>query len=227
MIIAIDGPAGSGKSTTAQAVANELGFRHLDSGAFYRAITYAAMQQGWPVPDWKHLSSEQLNSLKITVRPADPGFAILIDGKDAGQDIRTPEVNANVSAMARVPAVRDWLMETLREAGRLSNLVADGRDIGTVVFPDAELKIFLVADSRERARRRLLQMGSVTDDEHVDAEVARIEARDKVDSTRDVAPLRKAPDAIELDTTGLDFGQQVQAITALWRKHIAGRQGPA
>jgi len=218
MIIAIDGPAGSGKSTTAQAVAKVLGFRHLDSGAFYRAITHAAMQREWPVEDWKELTSDQLDDLKIAVRPGDPGFVILIGGRDAGQDIRTPEVNANVSAMARVPAVRDWLMDSLREAGRLSDLVADGRDIGTVVFPDAELKVFLVADPRERARRRLLQMGSAVAETDVADEVARIQARDEIDSTRDVAPLKPAHDAITLDTTALDFDAQVRRIVELARE---------
>jgi cytidylate kinase len=215
MIIAIDGPAGSGKSSTARAVAKQLGFRHLDSGAFYRAITYAAMQRGIAVTDWEKLSPAELDALRVTAEPADVGFRMLVDGVDVSEAIRSSDVNANVSAMARIPAVRDWLLETLRETALKSDLVADGRDIGTVVFPAAELKIFLVAEAGTRARRRLEQMGLPTSAEAVEAEVARIEERDLVDSSRDVAPLRAAEDAVTVDTTALDFESQVDRIVAL------------
>jgi CMP/dCMP kinase len=221
MIITIDGPAGSGKSSTARAVADRLGFRHLDSGAFYRALTCAALRRGLPVDDWAGLSQTQLDDLGVTAEPAHPGFRMLIDGEDVAEAIREPEVNANVSAMAKVPAVRDWLLDTLREAGRGSDLVADGRDMGTVVFPDAELKVFLVADDRERARRRLSQMRLDTDEAAIDREVLRIRERDRIDSSRETAPLRRADDARLLDTTGLSFDEQVAQIVA-W----AGGQAP-
>jgi CMP/dCMP kinase len=212
MIIAIDGPAGSGKSSTARAVAERLGFRHLDSGAFYRALTYAALHQQIPVGEWRGLTTAQLDEFGVSARPGSRGFTMYVGRTDVSAEIRAPEVNAHVSAMAAVPAVRDWLLETLRDTARGTDLVADGRDIGTVVFPDAELKVFLVADPRERARRRLLQMKLEVDATAIDEEVARIEARDRSDSERDVAPLRQAEDAVSLDTTGLAFDEQVARI---------------
>lgn len=223
MIIAIDGPAGSGKSSTAKAVARELGFRHLDSGAFYRAITWAALERGIPVDSWPGLDAAQLDGFGVSAEPADLGFSMLAGGVPLGARIRTPEVTAHVSAMARVPAVREWLMDTLRDAARTSDLVADGRDIGTVVFPGAELKVFLVADPRERARRRLLQMGQEPTDEAVAAEAQRIQARDQADASREAAPLRQAEDALVLDTTGLSFGDQVTRIAGWARERMPSR----
>ncbi|HEX6307768.1 MAG TPA: (d)CMP kinase [Longimicrobiales bacterium] len=220
MIIAIDGPAASGKSSTADAVARRLGFRHLESGAFYRAITYAAMRRGIPGEEWDALDAARLDALGITAEPADTGFRIRVDGHDVSQEIRAADVNANVSAMARVPAVRGWLLETLRATARHADLVADGRDIGTVVFPRADLKIFIVADSETRARRRLLQMGLPQDPAMVAQEVRRIEERDLVDSSRAVAPLKQAPDAILLDTTHLTFEEQVDRIVELARARM-------
>jgi CMP/dCMP kinase len=221
MIIAIDGPAGSGKSSTARAVADTLGFLHLDSGAFYRALTWAALKRGVPAGEWASLDAARLDALGVSGRPAEGGFAMYVDGADVSQQIRAPEVNARVSTMAAVPAVRDWLLGRLRSAARDTDLVADGRDIGTVVFPDADLKVFLVADVRERARRRLLQMELPTDNAAIDREVARIEARDRSDSEREVAPLRQAEDARMLDTTGLSFGDQVAAIVR-WARESRG-----
>jgi cytidylate kinase len=220
MIVAIDGPAGSGKSSTARAVARALGFRHLDSGAFYRALTLAALQRGIPVDRWDSLGREQLEQLGVTVEPAEPGFRLCIDGDDVSEAIRAAEVNANVSAMARVPAVRSWLLDQLRSAALGTDLVADGRDMGTVVFPHAELKVFLVAEPRVRATRRLAQMGLPTDPAAVRAEVQRIEARDRTDSQRAASPLRQAPDAVLLDTSGMEFADQVAHVVALARERL-------
>jgi CMP/dCMP kinase len=223
MIIAIDGPAGSGKSTTARAVADRLGFRHLDSGAFYRAITFAALESGIPVEQWSRLGTADLDRLGVAGVPADRGFTMRVHGRDVTDEIRRADVNAAVSAMAAVPAVRDWLLQTLRDAARGTDLVTDGRDMGTVVFPDADLKVFLVADSRERARRRLLQMGLAATDDTIEDEVRRIETRDRSDAGRAVAPLRQADDAIPLDTTELTFEEQVATI-ARWarERYVAG-----
>jgi cytidylate kinase len=214
-IIAIDGPAGSGKSSTARAVAERLGFRHLDSGAFYRALTWAALRRGFAVDDWDALAPEQLDALGVVARPEGTGFRLLVDDDDVSDAIRAPEVNAHVSAMARVPAVREWLLDTLRATARGVDLVADGRDIGTVVFPDAELKVFLVAQPRIRAEQRLRQMGADISPAAIDAEAERIAARDRADATRDVAPLRPADDAIQLDTSDLSFEEQVARIVEL------------
>ncbi len=218
MIIAIDGPAGSGKSSTARAVARRLGFRHLDSGAFYRALTLAALRAGWPSSEWGSLRPEQLDALGIQARPANQGFHLYAHDEDLTDAIRSPEVNAHVSQMARVPAVRQWLLERLRETARGTDLVADGRDMGTVVFPSAELKMFLTANPATRAQRRLAEQGNLAPEpaEIVD-ETARLSGRDRIDSERAVAPLRPAEDAIPLDTTGLSFDQQVDAIVTLAR----------
>jgi cytidylate kinase len=218
MIIAIDGPAGSGKSSTAKAVARELGFQHLDSGAFYRALTHAALSAGLPVTTWHHLAAAQLDSLRIKAESSNHGHRFTIDGRDITAAIRSPDVNAHVSEMARVPAVREWLLEQLRAAGTEGDLVADGRDIGTVVFPGAELKIFLTANPRERARRRLVEQGLEPTEEELDRESGRLGNRDRIDSEREVAPLRVADDAIVLDSTGLTFQEQVQRIVALARQ---------
>lgn len=222
MIIAIDGPAGSGKSSTARAVARELGFTHLDSGAFYRALTYAALRAGIPVDKWGQFDVVQLDAFAVAAEPAANGFRMLVAGRDVSAEIRAADVTAGVAAMARVPAVRDWLLDRLREVARSNDVVADGRDIGTVVFPDAALKVFLVAEVGTRARRRLLQMGLPADDEAVTAEVRRIEERDLVDSSRAVAPLRAAADAVPLDTTVLNFDEQVARIVDLARQRAAG-----
>jgi CMP/dCMP kinase len=222
IIIAIDGPASSGKSSTAKAVAAELGYRHLDSGAFYRAVTLAALDRGIPAERWSELTDQDLQSFHIIAIPADGGYRLTTAGKEAGDRLRSPEVNANVSRMAAIPGVRDWLLEALRETGRTGGLVADGRDIGTVVFPDAELKIFLVCAPEERAARRLRQEGSRSPSrEEIEAETLRLMDRDRLDSARAAAPLAQAPDAVLLDTTRLDFPAQVDAIVRLARQRQA------
>lgn len=223
MIIAIDGPAGSGKSSTAKAVALELGFRHLDSGAFYRALTYAALRAGLAEASWQNLTAQQLDTLGIDSEPADHGLRFTMRGADITSEIRSPEVNARVSLMARVPAVRSWLLNQLRSAGVESDLVSDGRDLGTVVFPDAELKIFLIAQADTRARRRLLEQGLELTAEEVGRETARLAERDRIDSEREVAPLRQADDAIVLDTSELSFQEQVRTIVRLAESRIADR----
>lgn len=223
MIIAIDGPAGSGKSSTARAVAAQLGFQHLDSGAFYRALTWAALAAGVPPAEWGDLGPPWLDALGLVARPAGQGFALSIGGRELHAELRTPEVTALVSTMARQPRVRSWLLEQLRALARGVDLVADGRDVGTVVFPDADLKVFLVASPAERARRRLLEQGvAAPDARQVHAEEARLLERDRVDSEREIAPLRKAPGAVELDTTRLDFDAQVAEVTRLASERMSG-----
>lgn len=219
LIIALDGPAGSGKSSTAKAVARALGYRHLDSGAFYRALTLAALRAGIPPEGWDALDAAALDRLDVHGRPEGGAFRLTVGGEDVTAAIRAPEVNAHVSRMAAVPAVRGWLMGALRDAGARGGLVADGRDIGTVVFPDAEVKCFLVADPAERARRRLVEQGiAAPSDGEVAEEAARLLARDEVDSTRAVAPLARADDAVLVDTTALDFEAQVAAVVRLARE---------
>lgn len=223
IIVALDGPAGSGKSSTAREVAHRLGYRHLDSGAFYRGITRAALDAGIPPERWESLSPDELDALGVRGVPTERGYSIEIEGRPADQAIRAPEVNAHVSRMAAVPAVRHWLMDALRAAGDRGGLVADGRDIGTVVFPDAELKVFLVCAPAERALRRLREQGHAepTGDE-LEQETGRLLQRDQADSSRATAPLMQAPDAVLLDTTALDFDQQVSAILRLAEERRSG-----
>jgi cytidylate kinase len=223
MIIAIDGPAGSGKSSTARAVARRLGFRHLDSGAFYRALTAVALEDGPPPERWGELDEPALERFEIAARPADEGFHLYRGERDITGDLRRPEVNAHVSEMARVPAVREWLLGRLHEAARGSDVVADGRDIGTVVFPQADLKVFLVADPEVRARRRLAESGHRDPTpEDLAAEVERLLTRDRIDSEREVAPLKEAPDAVRIDTSRLTFEEQVERIVKLAVERGAG-----
>lgn len=218
MIITIDGPAASGKSSTARAVAARLGFRHLDSGAFYRALTLAALRADLRPDTWSHLTAEEIERLSVRAAPVDGAFAMHVAGRPVAAELRAPDVTARVSAMAQVSAIRDWLLHHLRAAALHGSLVTDGRDMGTVVFPDADLKVFLVADPAVRALRRLRQEGVPEPDAAaVAAEERRLRARDRADSQREVAPLRRPADAVELDTTHLDFDAQVEAIVRLAR----------
>lgn len=217
-VVTLDGPAGSGKSSTAKAVADRLGFRHLDSGALYRALTYALLVRRVPEERWPELSEADFRALAVSVDAAAQRLGVLVAGQPVDAELRTEAVTRRVSQLARLPAARACLLEVQREAGAAGRLVADGRDMGTVVFPDAEVKVFLVADLEERARRRLREGGA--QDPTPAAVVSESDAlaeRDRRDSERDVSPLRKAPGAHEIDTTRLDFDEQVAAIVALVR----------
>lgn len=229
MIVAIDGPSASGKSSTARAVARELGFAHLDSGALYRGVTLVALQElGFPSPIAR-LTPEQVRTvleaadrLKLELYPAGEKFSVRLRGKSVDRPIRSAEVTSSVSAVSAVAAIRDWVNRRLRDLSRGGqSLVVDGRDIGTVVFPYAELKVYLTASPEIRARRRLLQIGESVDPDRVAVEAERLAARDEADQSRPVAPLRPAPDAILLDGSDLSLEMQVQRIGDLARK----RQG--
>ncbi len=212
-VITLDGPAGSGKTTTARAVAKRLGFRHLDSGALYRALTFALLEKGVPEQEWGTLQSEQLAELNVEVDPGGDDVNIYHDGVLLTSQLRSPEVTACVSEVAGLPAVRDWLLGVQRSVGAHGNLVADGRDMGTVVFPDADVKIFLVASLEERARRRLRQdSGREPTTAEVQEEARRIEERDRADRSRSHSPLKRPEDAVDVDTTGLPFDDQVSLI---------------
>ena len=213
VVIAIDGPAASGKSSTAQWVSQRLGLRHIDSGALYRAATAARLREAAASSNaWNE--SDVLDAAKRLVRlaPAERAFVPYLDGKPAEDEIRGSHVTQHVSTVARMPKVREWVNQQVREAARSHSVVVDGRDIGTVVFPDADVKIFLVADPWERARRRLTQQlqRAPTDDE-IAEETDRLVHRD----AKDAQQSGQAPDAVLLDTTYLTQEEQVDRIVAL------------
>jgi CMP/dCMP kinase len=229
-IIAIDGPAASGKSSTAGLVAEQLGWAHLDSGALYRALTLAALDnigeggqgkgEGWSGQRIVGLADE----LPVRLVLVGDVFRPEVAGVDVGQAIRGDRVTKSVSAVAAIPDVRTWVnarqrraVEDLEVGGGSGGVVVDGRDIGTVVFPEAPLKIFLTATPDERARRRLFQRGEAVDVELVRRESQALAARDSADTNRQIAPLRPATDAILLDTTALTLEQQVTRVVELAR----------
>jgi cytidylate kinase len=226
-VIAIDGPSASGKSSTARAVAETLGFAHLDSGVLYRGVTLVALREaerrGVPREDLlRNLEPETIlrtaEDRGLMLQPDGAGFCAYLEGVPVDAEIRGPTVTAHVSAVSAIPVVREWINTRLRamvRAGR--DVVVDGRDIGTVVFPDADLKIFLTASPEARAGRRITQRGQEADRTRLEAETAALAARDHADSSRPVAPLRAADDAVPLDTTTMSFEDQVRFIVELAR----------
>jgi cytidylate kinase len=226
-VVAIDGPSASGKSSTARAVAEALGFAHLDSGSLYRGVTLVgireAARRGKAGDDpLEVVGAEAIlraaEDRGLMLQPDGAGFAAYLEGEPVDAEIRGAEVTARVSAVSAVPVVREWINSRLRamvRAGR--DVVVDGRDIGTVVFPDAELKVFLTASPEARAGRRITQRGTTVDPDRLEAETHALAARDRADSSRAVAPLRAAEDAIPLDTTSMAFGDQVRFIVELAR----------
>jgi cytidylate kinase len=215
VVIAIDGPAASGKSSTAQWVADRLRFKHVDSGSLYRAATAAQLRKGAGRNDAKlWTEGDVLDTAKRHVRlvASDRSFVPQIDGASADDEIRGADVTKHVSAVARMQRVREWVNQQVRDAAKTNSVVVDGRDIGTAVFPDADLKIFLVADPWERARRRLVQqLQRAPTDEEIAEETDRLVQRD----ARDAQQSEKAPDAVVLDTTYLTQEEQVDRIVAL------------
>jgi cytidylate kinase len=208
--IAIDGPAGAGKSTVARAVADSLGWRYVDSGALYRAVALAVVERGANPADERAVG-EIAEGAEVDV----DGRVVSLDGRDVSERVRERDVTRLVSQIAAQPRVRAALLDKQRAFAAAENVVIEGRDIGTVVAPDAEVKVFLTASVEERARRRALQLG-LGEDPATLAEVARsLSTRDTADATRDLSPLTQAPDARVLDTTGLSLDEVVARICAL------------
>jgi 3-phosphoshikimate 1-carboxyvinyltransferase len=221
-LITVDGPAGSGKSTTAQEVARRLGFRHLDSGSLYRALTLAVLEAEIDEEEWEGLATARLEELDLRLESYEGGFRILLEGRDPGEALRSSRVTERVSRLAGIPAVRRRLLGLQREAGRKGGVVADGRDMGTVVFPDAEVKVYLTASLEERARRRLLQEGRAADPGSIQEEARRIRMRDASDEDREASPLRQPEGALVLETTDLTFERQVERIVEAVRRRFPG-----
>lgn len=220
MIVAIDGPSGAGKSTVAKAVAKKIGFSCLDTGAMYRSIAYLACKEGIPLDDEAALTKlAQSADISFGHVEGDPfPRSVFINGEDVTTAIRTAQIDKAVSPVSATPGVREALLECQRRIGHAGDYVVEGRDIGTVVFPDAEVKVFLTASDEERAHRRVRQnadrgIGSI-DYEEVLADIRR---RDTVDSSRACAPLKQAEDAIHMDTTALYIEEVIEQICALAR----------
>ncbi|MFL5637855.1 MAG: (d)CMP kinase [Gemmatimonadaceae bacterium] len=214
-VIAIDGPAASGKSSTAQMVAEKLGYLHVDSGSLYRAATAAVLRLDNDAARWtEHRVLDAARQIELCA--ARTSFYPALEGKAIEDEIRGADVTRHVSRVAQMPLVRDWVNEKVRRAAQSKDVVVDGRDMGTVVFPNADLKIFLVADSRERAARRLRQRGTPTSEQMLDDETIRIKERDARDARQTVA----AADAVVIDTTALTQHEQVEQIVSLWKKRV-------
>ncbi len=211
-VIAIDGPAGSGKSTTAKAVAARLNLVHIDSGSLYRAVTLAGLDADVPLEG--DLLVEVAKAKRVELREVEGALHPIVAGVDVSKEIRSPRVTEHVSAVSALAAVRIWVTDALRQwlERHPRGAVTDGRDVGTVVFPDAVLKIFLTAAVGERARRRALQEGLDMAADRLAELTSDIERRDTMDSTRAISPLKEAADAVRIDTTDLTFEEQVEAV---------------
>ena len=208
MIVAIDGPAAAGKSTSAKKVARELGFTHLNTGAMYRCVTLSVLRDQITL-DNENALSQLLNELDIRLEKLDDELVVYLNGEDVSDEIRKAEVTSYVSTVSALSQVRNALVRIQRNIAKNQDCVVEGRDIGTIVFPDAEFKFFLVADDFVRARRRQLDLIAIGEEKSIAVLVEEIRQRDFLDSERSNSPLRKADDAIEIDTSKMTFDEQV------------------
>jgi cytidylate kinase len=217
LIIAIDGPSAAGKSTLAKRLAKDLGFTYLDTGGMYRALALKVLREGIDIGNDGALT-ELIGRTAIDLVVTGGKLKVLLDGEDVSHEIRTPEVSQMASKASTLEVVRRWMLVLQRAFGRRGNVVAEGRDIGTVVFPDAEVKIYLDASAQERARRRVEELRQAGRQVSLDETLREMWERDKRDSERDLAPLRKADDAIAIDSTSVDAEALAQRVMQQIRK---------
>ena len=208
MIVAIDGPAAAGKSTSAKKVARELSFTHLDTGAMYRCVTLSVLRDQITL-DNENALSQLLNEFDIRLEKLDDELVVYLNGEDVSDEIRKAEVTSYVSTVSALSQVRNALVRIQRNIAKNQDCVVEGRDIGTIVFPDAEFKFFLIAHDFVRARRRQLDLIAIGEEKSIAVLVEEIRQRDFLDSERSNSPLRKADDAIEIDTSKMTFDEQV------------------
>lgn len=213
MIIAIDGPSGAGKSTLAKKLAANLGFIYLDTGAMYRALALKILRQGVDLADDQKLA-ELVNSTSVDLQCDRAELKVLLDGRNVASEIRTPAVSQMASKASALKLVRDRMLELQRRLGDRGSVVAEGRDIGTVVFPDAQVKIFLSASAAERARRRCAELRAAGQPVDLDVTLREIEERDQRDSERALAPLRKADDALVIDSSNSTADEVAACVLA-------------
>lgn len=209
MIIAVDGPAGAGKSTISKLIAKKLNINYIDTGAMYRAVTYKCLSEGVDVKN-EAAVIEVAKRTDIDFRDNN----IYLDSKIVNEEIRTREVSANVSDVAKIKEVRYLMVDVQREIGTRNDVILDGRDIGSYVFPNADYKFFLVATPEERGRRRYKELCEKGFEGTLEEIIKDIEKRDEIDSNREFAPLKKADDAIEIDTTGLGIDEVVETVVS-------------
>ena len=217
LIIAIDGPSAAGKSTLAKRLAKDLGFTYLDTGGMYRALALKVLREGIDIGNDGALT-ELIGRTAIDLVVTEGKLKVLLDGEDVSHEIRTPEVSQMASKASTLEVVRRWMLVLQRGFGRRGNVVAEGRDIGTVVFPDAEVKIYLDASAQERARRRVEELRQAGRQVSLDETLREMWERDKRDSERDLATLRKADDAIAIDSTSVDAEALAQRVMQQIRK---------
>lgn len=219
--VAIDGPAGAGKSTIARAAAAQLGFVYVDTGALYRTIGLAVCRRGIAGTDTQGIV-DTLPAIQVALTYQDGAQHVLLDGEDVSDAIRTPQISAYASQVSAVPAVRAYLLDLQRDMAKRQSVIMDGRDIGTVILPDAKVKIFLTASPEKRAARRCAELREKGEDVTVEGILADMERRDALDASRAVAPLRQAEDAVRVDTSDLTLEQSIQAVLTVIRDKMKG-----
>ena len=217
--IAIDGPAGAGKSTIAKALAARLHYIYIDTGAMYRAIGLFALRSGVSGEDWDGVAA-LLPEIRLELCFQDGAQHILLNGEDVSQAIRTPQASAYASLVSAIPAVRSFLLDYQRSFARNNSVIMDGRDIGTVVLPQADCKIFLTAGSEARARRRFAELQAKGDETPYEEVLAAIRQRDRQDSSREAAPLKAAEDAVVVDTTACTLEESIEKVYAVVKEKL-------
>lgn len=225
-MVAIDGPAGAGKSTVARGIAARTGYTYIDTGAMYRAVAWRVLQVGLHVGEDDAAIGALAGKLRFEFRTVNGRTHLFVDGEDVESVIRTPEVGNLSSPVSAIPVVREHLVRAQREMARTRPVVMEGRDIGTVVFPDARLKVFLTASAEERARRRFAELRAAGEDVSYEQVLADQRARDLRDSSRAIAPLRRAEDAVEINTDGLSIEEVIDRVMELLTARLEGSDEP-
>lgn len=220
--VAIDGPSGAGKSTIARAVAGHLDFVYVDTGAMYRTIGLAVCRAGVQLGETERIQPVLDSGIQVSLKYENGVQHVLLDGEDVSDLIRTPEMSKYASFVSAVPAVRAFLLQTQREMAQTNNVIMDGRDIGTVILPHAQVKIFLTASAEARAKRRFIELQEKGEDVTLESVIADMKQRDHDDETRAAAPLKKADDAVLVDTSELTLEQSIEAVEAVIRPALEG-----